>query len=75
MQVLQLHSTVESLSDYLKGTIFVVQTDHNLLVWLNRIKDKNHRILRCALALQPFQVSVLHRNGQLNENVDELFRC
>ena len=65
---------VESLSDYLKGTLFVVQTNHNSLVWINRIKDKNQRI-RCALALQSYQISVLHRNGQLNDNAGGLSRC
>jgi len=67
--------TVESLTYYLKGTSFVVQTDHNPLVWLNRMKDKNQRLLRWALALQPDQISVLHRNGQHKENVDGLSRC
>lgn len=66
---------VESLSYYLKGTSFVVQTDHNPLVWLNRMKDKNQRLLRWALALQPYQITVQYRKGQLNKNADGLSRC
>jgi len=66
---------VESLLYCLKGTSFVVQTDQNHLVWLNRMKDKNQRLLRWALALQPDQISVLHRHGQLNENMDGLSHC
>lgn len=66
---------VESLSYYLKGTSFVVQTDHNPLVWLNRMKDKNQRLLRWALALQPYQITVEYRKGQLNKNADGLSRC
>ena len=32
----------------------VVYTDHNPLVFLNRIRDKNQRLMRWSLALQEY---------------------
>ena len=43
-----------TLSSDLLGVEFTVQTDHKCLQYLHRLKDKNSRLPRWALALQPY---------------------
>ncbi len=45
---------VETFKVYLLGRRFMIQTDHRSLVWLNKLKEKNNRLTRWSLALQPF---------------------
>ncbi|GFY32084.1 retrovirus-related Pol polyprotein from transposon 297 [Trichonephila clavipes] len=44
---------IKRLHYYLDGNSFLVMTDHNPLVWLNRNVSSNPRLMRWALALQP----------------------
>jgi hypothetical protein len=37
---------VELLKPYLYGTNFIIETDHNSLVWLDKVKDKNQKLMR-----------------------------
>ncbi|GFW99821.1 hypothetical protein TNCV_3420501 [Trichonephila clavipes] len=37
-------------------------TDHNPLVWLNRNVSSNPRLMRWALALQPYNFRIVHRS-------------
>ncbi|GFW19673.1 hypothetical protein TNCV_1605641 [Trichonephila clavipes] len=37
-------------------------TDHNPMVWLNRNVSSNPRLLRWALALQPYNFRIVHRS-------------
>ena len=60
---------------YLLGRSFVVQTDHRVLEWLDRLKENNARLTRWSLALQPFQFSVKHRPGKVNSTADVLSRA
>ncbi|GFV79477.1 retrovirus-related Pol polyprotein from transposon 297 [Trichonephila clavipes] len=39
-----------------------VMTDHNPLVWLNRNVSSNPRLMRWALALQPYNFRIVHRS-------------
>ena len=39
---------------YLLGKPFVVQTDHRALQWLHRFREKNFRLTRWSLQLQPY---------------------
>ncbi len=43
---------VETFRYYLFGRKFKLQTDHNPLVWLNQVKNKNRELLRWSLTLQ-----------------------
>ncbi|GFW24858.1 retrovirus-related Pol polyprotein from transposon 297 [Trichonephila clavipes] len=51
-----------------------VMTDHNLLVWLNRNVSSNPRLMRWALALQPYNFRIVHRSGRNHKNADSLNR-
>ena len=66
---------VETFKVYLLGRQFIIQTDHRSLVWLNRLKEKNGRLTRWSLALQPYTYTVVHRAGSANGNADALSRA
>ncbi|GFW77991.1 retrovirus-related Pol polyprotein from transposon 412 [Trichonephila clavipes] len=51
-----------------------VITDHNQLVWLNRNVSSNPRLMRWALALQPYNFRIVHRSGKSHKNADSLSR-
>ena len=65
---------IESLQYYLLGREFRVVTDHQPLKWLNEAKEKNKRLTRWSLDLQPFCFRVEHRKGRSNGNADGLSR-
>ena len=59
---------------YLLGKHFKIQTDHWALVWLDQLKDKNAKLRRWSLALQPYSFMVVHWKGRDNDNADVLSR-
>ena len=59
---------------YLEGNPFVIQTDHNPLTHLARIKDTHGRIARWLLLLQPYEYKISYRPGSKNANADGLSR-
>ena len=65
---------IRAFETYLLGKPFVIQTDHRALQWLQRFKDKNARLTRWSLALQPYTFTVTHRKGCENANADALSR-
>ncbi|GFX45769.1 retrovirus-related Pol polyprotein from transposon 17.6 [Trichonephila clavipes] len=65
---------IKRLHYYLDGNSFLVMTDHNPLVWLNRNASSNPRLMRWALALQPYNFKIVHRSGKSHENADSLSR-
>ncbi|GFS96240.1 transposon Tf2-9 polyprotein [Trichonephila clavipes] len=54
---------IKKLHYYLDGNSFLVMTDHNPLVWLNRNVSSNPRLMRWALTLQPYNFRIVHRSG------------
>ena len=65
---------VEAFSIYLHGKPFVLQTDNRALTWLRTLKDKNSRLTRWSLALQPYTFTIEHHKGTANANADGLSR-
>ncbi|GFV97483.1 retrovirus-related Pol polyprotein from transposon 297 [Trichonephila clavipes] len=63
---------IKRLHYYLDGNSFLVMTDHNPLVWLNRNVSSNPRLMRWALALQPYNFRIVHRSGKSHKNADSL---
>ena len=51
-----------------------IYTDHNPLVFLNRIKNKNQRLLRWSLSLQEYNLNIMHIPGRRNVVADALSR-
>ena len=52
----------------------VIYTDHNPLVFLNRLKNKNQRLLRWSLTLQGYDLDIRHIPGKENVIADALSR-
>ncbi|GFT35721.1 retrovirus-related Pol polyprotein from transposon 297 [Trichonephila clavipes] len=65
---------IKRLHYYLDGNSFLVMTDHNPLVWLNINVSSNPRLMRWALALQPYNFRIVHRSGKSHKNADSLSR-
>lgn len=65
---------VSKLKCYLLGHSFTVESDHQPLQWLQRVRDSNARLLRWSLSLQPYRFTTVHRSGRDNANADALSR-
>ena len=64
---------ITSLSHYLRGHKFLVETDHNNLVYI--AKSQDGRVARWRLALQEYDFIVSHIPGSTNVIADALSRC
>ena len=73
-ECLAIKLAMQHFQVYLLGRLFVVQTDHRALQWLDQAKDTNSRLCRWSLAMQPYQFKVEHRAGTDNGNADSLSR-
>lgn len=51
---------------------FKVVTDHNTLKWLRTNVSSNPRLMRWALALQPYDMEIIHKAGKNNKNAYSL---
>ena len=73
---LALVMALQQFDFYLTPAQFPVQvyTDHNPLVFLNKMKDKNQRLLRWNLALQSYDLCIKHIPGKENVLADALSR-
>lgn len=56
------------------GTPIKILTDHNPLVFLNRFRNKNQRLMRWSLLLQEWNFSFSHIPGKSNVVADALSR-
>ena len=65
---------IDTLKVYLLGKHFILQTDHNPLKWLAKMKNQNGRLTRWSLSLQPYEFDIKHRPGKDNSNADALSR-
>lgn len=65
---------IETLKYYLLGREFTLVTDHAPLRFMKENKEKNARVTRWFLALQPYKFRIEHRKGTQNANADGLSR-
>ncbi|XP_069108215.1 uncharacterized protein, partial [Argopecten irradians] len=59
---------------YLYGRHFVLETDHQPLLYLNKLKGTNSRLMRWALVLQPYRFTIRAIRGSENVGADCLSR-
>ena len=74
LECLGIVKGIDHFQVYLSGGDFVVETDHKALVYLARFKETKSRLIRWALALQPYTFQIRHRAGTRNGNADGLSR-
>lgn len=74
-ECLALVWAVHKLYIYLYGKEFLLETDHHPLVYINKTKVSNSRVMRWALALQPYRFVIKAIKGADNVGADFLSRC
>ena len=73
-ECLALVWAIQQFQVYIGSTPTIVYTDHNPLVFINRMKGGNQRILRWSLYLQQFNLEIRHIPGKTNLLADALSR-
>lgn len=73
-ELLAILDSCKNFRPYLYGHKFIIQTDHNPLVWLHKIKEPNSRLLRWRLKLDEFDFTVAYKRGKDNVVADALSR-
>ena len=73
-ECLALVWAVQKFHRYLYGTAFTIETDHQPLSYLNKAKLTNSRLMRWALALQPYRFHIVAIRGAENVGADYLSR-
>eukprot|EP00063_Salmo_salar_P026974 XP_014001809.1 PREDICTED: uncharacterized protein LOC106572279 [Salmo salar] len=73
-ECLAIKWALDSLRYYLLGREFDLHTDHRALTWIQTMKDRNSRVTRWYLELQPFRFCVRHKAGKENVTPDYLSR-
>ena len=73
-ECLALVWAIKKFQIYLYGKMFVLQTDHQPLVYLDRCKISNARIMRWALFLQSYSMHIEAIKGSVNVGADFMSR-
>lgn len=73
-ECLALVWAIKKFNFYLYGRKFCLETDHKALQYLKDFSDKNARVLRWALTLQPYHFQIKYIKGSENHGPDLLSR-
>lgn len=75
-EALALLMALEKFAVYLDNSAeeIIVYSDHNPLQFVNHMKNKNQRLSRWCLALQPYNLKIIHIKGKENVLADMLSR-
>ncbi|XP_052692422.1 uncharacterized protein LOC128170699 isoform X2 [Crassostrea angulata] len=65
---------IQKFQKYLYGHAFILETDHSPLVYLNKAKVTNPRLMRWTLSLQPYRFAIHAIKGKDNVGADYLSR-
>jgi len=76
-ETLALLLSLKHFDVYLSCTVAPVKvyTDHNPLVFINRMKNANQRLVRWRLAFQEYNLEIHHIKGRDNVIADALSRA
>lgn len=73
-ELLAILDSCKHFRPYLYGQKFTVESDHNPLVWIYKIKDPTSRLARWRLKLEDYNFDVKYRKGKENQVADCLSR-
>ena len=73
-ECLTLIWAVQKFQRYLYGKQFIIETDNQPLLYLNKAKVSNARLMRWALLLQPYRFTIRAIKGSENVGADYLSR-
>ena len=73
-ELLAMVSMIKHFRPYLLGRQFVLRTDHNCLIWLQKFREPEGQLARWMEILQEYTFEVVHRRGKLHDNADALSR-
>ena len=73
-ECLALVWAVKSLNTYLWGREFVIETDHAPLLYLNRARSENGKLMRWSLLLNQYRFQLRSVKGRDNHGPDFLSR-
>lgn len=73
-EMLSIHDSCRHYRPYVYGRRFIIETDHNPLVWLSKIKEPNSRLVRWKLKLEEYNFEIKYRKGKENYVADALSR-
>lgn len=73
-ELLAILDSTKHFRPYLFGNRFIIETDHNPLVWLYKIKEPNSRLVRWKLKLEEFDFDIQYKKGKENKVADALSR-
>ena len=65
---------IDKFRFYLLGKEFLLEVDHRPLIYLNKLKGSNARLMRWALCLQSYRFRIVHVPGKDNLGADLLSR-
>ncbi|XP_043207943.1 uncharacterized protein LOC122373698 [Amphibalanus amphitrite] len=74
LECLALVWAVQHFRTYILGRKTTVATDHWALKWLLDMKNGNPRLQRWKMALQEYDLDIIHKPGSMHRNVDFLSR-
>ena len=73
-ELLAIVATIEHFHQFLYGTQFVVNTDHQPLKYIFKIKEPAARLLRWMVRLSNYDFEIRYKRGIANGNADALSR-
>lgn len=73
-ELLAIIDCTKHFRPYLFGKHFTIETDHNPLVWLDKLKEPNSRLVRWKLKLSEFDYEIKYKKGKENLVADALSR-
>lgn len=74
-ECLSIVEAVKKFKQYIEFSHFTIETDHQALSWLMKLKEPAGRLARWALQLQGLKFDVKYKAGKLNRTADALSRA
>ena len=73
-ELLAIVWAVQKLRPYLFGVHFDIKTDNDALTYIMKARTQNGRLMRWSLILQPYDFTIIYRNGKIHKNADFMSR-